>query len=41
MTGKATGVAYDLPLVIGSGCTQNVEEQESRSCHVCHAVERD
>jgi hypothetical protein len=38
--GKATNVAYEIPLVMGSECEQNLEEQESRYCHACHAVER-
>jgi hypothetical protein len=39
-TGKETGIAYEVSLVMDSDCEQNVEEQESRYCHVCHAVER-
>jgi hypothetical protein len=38
--GKVTNIAYEIPLVMGSGCEQNLEEQESRYCHACHAVER-
>jgi hypothetical protein len=40
MVGKASGVRYDVPLVTGSLCEQQSEEQESRFCHACHAVER-
>lgn len=39
-SGKATQVEYEIPLVMGSACEQNVDEQESRYCHACHAVER-
>jgi hypothetical protein len=37
--GKVTGIAYDVPQVMDSVCEQTIEEQESRYCHVCHAVE--
>ncbi len=40
LVGKVTGVSYPLPLVQGSACEQNPDEQESRYCHACHAVER-
>lgn len=40
MTAKVTGERYPIPLVQGSGCQQNLEEQESRYCHACHAIER-
>lgn len=40
MVTKVTHVRYPLPLVQGSACTQKPEEQESRYCHACHAVER-
>lgn len=40
LTGKVTGAVYDVPLVKGSACPQKPEEQESRYCHECHAVER-
>lgn len=40
MVTKVTGDRYLVPLVQGSGCEQDPEEQESRYCHVCHAVER-
>jgi hypothetical protein len=38
--GKVTHIEYEVPLVMGSECEQNLEEQESRYCHACHAVER-
>jgi hypothetical protein len=38
--GKATNITYEIPLVMGSGCEQSLEEQESRYCHTCHAVDR-
>jgi hypothetical protein len=38
--GKATNITYEIPLVMGSECEQNLDEQESRYCHACHAVER-
>jgi len=40
LVGKATGERYAVPLVQGSACTQKPDEQESRYCHECHAVER-
>ncbi len=40
MVTKVTHVRYPVPLVLGSACTQKTEEQESRYCHACHAVER-
>ena len=40
LVGKATGQHFTFRAVKGSGCRQNIEEQESRSCHACHAVER-
>jgi hypothetical protein len=41
LTGKATGQMYDLPLVQGSQCQQNPDEQGSESCHNCHAANGD
>lgn len=38
--GKATGDRFTFKPVMGSGCQQNPEEQESRYCHQCHAVEK-
>jgi hypothetical protein len=38
--GKATGQRFAFRAVMGTGCQQNVAEQESRYCHECHAVER-
>lgn len=40
MVAKVTGRNYVVPLVQGSACEQNPDEQESKYCHVCHAVER-
>lgn len=40
LVGKETRTSYELPLVIGSGCEQELGEQESRYCHACHAIER-
>lgn len=41
LTGKATGTAYDMPLVTGSACEQDPAQQESQYCHACHAYDRD
>ena len=40
MVAKVTGLRYTVPLVMGSACQQKPDEQESRFCHACHAVER-
>ncbi len=40
LTGRAHGIRYEVPLVMGSTCQQNPEEQESRYCHECHTYER-
>jgi hypothetical protein len=40
MITKVTQVRYPVPQVMGSACTQNPDQQESRYCHACHAVER-
>jgi len=40
MIAKVTQTRYQVPLVIGSTCQQKSDEQESRYCHECHAVER-
>ena len=40
LTAKVSGATYDVPLVMGSACEQNVEEQESRYCHECHTYQR-
>ncbi|MEW5986870.1 MAG: hypothetical protein AB1791_09580, partial [Chloroflexota bacterium] len=37
-TAKITGQVYEIPLVMGSACQQRPEEQESRYCHECHAM---
>ncbi len=41
LTGKATGEVYTVPLVQGSACTQDVNDQSSASCHQCHSVDRE
>jgi hypothetical protein len=41
MTGKATGITYNLPLVQGSQCQQQADEQVSSYCHECHTYDRD
>ncbi|MBN1147961.1 MAG: hypothetical protein JXA78_11955 [Anaerolineales bacterium] len=38
--GKATGQRFTFRPVMGSACEQEVDQQESRYCHACHAVER-
>jgi len=40
LVGKATGEIFRFRPVMGSGCTQNPDEQASQYCHECHAVER-
>jgi hypothetical protein len=40
LTGKVTGQTYSVPLVQGSLCQQDVNEQSSASCHQCHSVDR-
>lgn len=36
LTGKVTSITYDIPLVMGSTCQQNPDQQESQYCHECH-----
>jgi hypothetical protein len=38
--GKMTGERYSVPLVQGSQCQQQPDQQESRYCHECHAYKR-
>lgn len=40
LVGKATGQVFSFNPVIGSGCTQNGQDQSSAYCHTCHAVQR-
>ncbi|RME99445.1 MAG: hypothetical protein D6768_15025 [Chloroflexi bacterium] len=40
LTSKVSGQSYPVNPVLGSGCQQNVEQQESRYCHECHAYQR-
>lgn len=37
---KISGQTYQVPLVMGSACQQKPDQQASRYCHECHAVER-
>ncbi|MBI5029893.1 MAG: cytochrome c3 family protein [Chloroflexi bacterium] len=37
---KVTGQIYNVPLVKGSGCTQDGKTQTSDYCHTCHSVVR-
>lgn len=41
LTGKATGTEYDVPLVTGTQCQQQPDEQASHYCHECHAYDRE
>jgi hypothetical protein len=40
LVGKATGQLFTFKPVMGSGCTQDPEDQGSASCHTCHAEQR-
>jgi hypothetical protein len=40
LIGKATGQVFPFRPVMGSGCTQDPQDQTSASCHKCHAVQR-
>ncbi len=40
MVGKVTRQLFTFRPVMGSGCTQNGQDQSSAYCHTCHAVER-
>jgi len=40
LVGKATGQVFPFKPVMGSGCTQDPDDQSSGSCHKCHSVER-
>jgi len=40
LIGKATRQYFTFYPVMGSGCTQNGQDQSSSYCHQCHAVER-
>jgi len=39
MVGKVTRQFFTFRPVLGSGCTQNGQDQNSSYCHECHAVE--
>lgn len=41
LTGKATGNTYSIPLVTGSSCQQDPNDQSSASCHECHTYDRE
>ncbi len=38
---KVSGVEKAVPLVMGSACQQQPDQQESRYCHACHAYEQE
>lgn len=40
LVGKASGERFTFRPVMGSGCTQNPDEQGSQYCHECHAIRR-
>jgi len=40
MFGKASGQRFTFRSVKGTACQQKVDQQESRYCHECHAVQR-
>jgi len=40
LIGKATHQLFTFNPVMGSGCTQDGQDQSSAYCHECHAVER-
>lgn len=37
---KATGKRFTFRTVMGTGCQQIADQQESRYCHQCHAIKR-
>lgn len=39
LVGKATGQVFTFRPVMGSGCTQNGQDQSSAYCHECHSVQ--
>ena len=40
LVGKATRQVFTFKPVMGSGCTQDPNDQSSAACHKCHAVQR-
>ncbi len=40
LIGKASGEVFKFRPVMGSGCTQNPDQQSSQYCHECHSVQR-
>lgn len=37
---KVLGTRYEIPLVKGTACLQQPDQQESRYCHACHTYQR-
>ncbi|MFQ5408251.1 MAG: multiheme c-type cytochrome [Anaerolineales bacterium] len=37
-TGRVTGRTYSVPLVQGSACQQNIDEQAASDCRACHGA---
>ena len=40
LVGQATGQVFTFKPVMGSGCTQDPNDQSSAACHKCHSVQR-
>ena len=40
LVGKANRQLFTFHPVMGSGCQQNPDQQESHTCHECHAIQR-
>ncbi len=40
-TSKVDGRLYEVPLVLGTACQQQPDQQESHYCHECHAYTRE
>jgi len=38
---KVSGTTYTVPMVKGSACQQNPDQQSSSACHQCHDVSKD
>jgi hypothetical protein len=41
LTGKVTGETYTIPMIMGSSCQQDPNNQSSASCHECHTFDRE
>ena len=39
LVGKVTGQHFTFQPVMGSGCRQNLDQQESQYCHACHTIQ--